>query len=43
VPTDRFTELAEVAADQHGYFELADSRAVGYADNTIAQMRSAVV
>ena len=38
VPTDRFTELAEVAADQHGYFELADSRAVGYADNTIAQM-----
>lgn len=38
MPTDRFTELAEVAADQHGYFGLADSRAVGYGDNTIAQM-----
>jgi predicted transcriptional regulator of viral defense system len=38
IPTDRFTELAEVAADQHGYFGLDDSRAVGYADNTIAQM-----
>jgi predicted transcriptional regulator of viral defense system len=38
MPTDRFTELAEVAADQHGYFDLADSRAVGYADNTVAQM-----
>ncbi|MGI8755493.1 MAG: type IV toxin-antitoxin system AbiEi family antitoxin domain-containing protein [Acidimicrobiales bacterium] len=38
VPTDRFTELAGIAADQHGYFELAGSRAVGYADNTIAQM-----
>ena len=38
MPTDRFTELAEVAADQHGYFGLVDSRGVGYADNTIAQM-----
>lgn len=38
VPTDRFIELAEVAADWHGYFELADSREIGYADNTIAQM-----
>jgi predicted transcriptional regulator of viral defense system len=38
VPTNRFTELAEVAADQHGYFGLDDSRAVGYADNTVAQM-----
>ncbi len=38
MPTDRFTELAEVAADRHGYFELADSREIGYADNTIAQM-----
>lgn len=38
MPTNRFTELAEVAADQHGYFGLEDSRAVGYADNTVAQM-----
>lgn len=38
MPTDRFTELAEVAVDQHGYFDLNDSRAVGYADNTVAQM-----
>lgn len=38
MPTDRFIELAEVAADRHGYFGLDDSRAVGYADNTIAQM-----
>jgi predicted transcriptional regulator of viral defense system len=38
MPTDRFTELAEIAADQHGYFGLDDARAVGYADNTVAQM-----
>lgn len=38
MPTDRFTELAETAADQHGYFALTDSREAGYADNTIAQM-----
>lgn len=38
VPTDRFAELAEIAVDKHGLFELEDSRAVGYADNTIAQM-----
>ncbi len=38
MPTDRFSELAEIAFDQHGLFELEDSRAVGYADNTIAQM-----
>lgn len=38
MPTDRFAELAEVAADQHGFFTLADARAVGYADNTVAQM-----
>jgi predicted transcriptional regulator of viral defense system len=38
VPTDRFAELAEIAVDQHGLFGLADARAVGYADNTIAQM-----
>jgi predicted transcriptional regulator of viral defense system len=38
MPTDRFTELAEIAADQHGYFGLAESRTVGYADNTVAQM-----
>lgn len=38
MPTDRFAELAEVAADQHGLFTLEDARAVGYADNTVAQM-----
>lgn len=38
MPTDRFAELAELAADQHGFFTLADARAVGYADNTVAQM-----
>jgi predicted transcriptional regulator of viral defense system len=38
MPTDRFAELAQVAADQHGLFTLEDARAVGYADNTVAQM-----
>ncbi len=38
MPTDRFTELAEIAADRHSYFDLQDSRSVGYADNTVAQM-----
>ncbi len=38
MPTDRFAQLAEIAVDQHGLFELEDSRVVGYADNTIAQM-----
>jgi len=38
MPTDRFAELAEIAVDKHGLFELEDSRTVGYADNTIAQM-----
>ena len=38
VPTDRFAELAEIAVDKHGLFELEDARAVGYADNTIGQM-----
>jgi predicted transcriptional regulator of viral defense system len=38
MPTDRFAGLAEVAADQHGLFTLDDARAIGYAENTIAQM-----
>ena len=38
MPTDRFAELAEVAVDRHGLFTLDDARAVGYAENTIAQM-----
>jgi predicted transcriptional regulator of viral defense system len=38
MPTDRFAELAQVAADQHGLFTLEDARAVGYADNSVAQM-----
>jgi predicted transcriptional regulator of viral defense system len=38
MPTDRFAELAELAADQYGLFTLADAATVGYAPNTIAQM-----
>jgi predicted transcriptional regulator of viral defense system len=38
MPTDRFAELAEAAVDQHGLFTLDDARAIGYAENTIAQM-----
>jgi len=38
MPTDRFGSLAEVAADQYGLFTLDDARAVGYRDNTVAQM-----
>lgn len=38
VPTDRFAELAELAAEQHGLFTLADAHSVGYAENTVAQM-----
>jgi predicted transcriptional regulator of viral defense system len=38
MPTDRFAELAELAADQYGLFTLADARGVGYADNSVAQM-----
>ncbi|HWK26147.1 MAG TPA: type IV toxin-antitoxin system AbiEi family antitoxin domain-containing protein [Solirubrobacter sp.] len=38
MPTDRFADLAEVAVDQHGLFTLEDARAIGYAENTIAQM-----
>jgi predicted transcriptional regulator of viral defense system len=38
MPTDRFTKLAEVAANRHGLFTLDDARAAGYAENTVAQM-----
>jgi predicted transcriptional regulator of viral defense system len=38
MPTDRFAELAVLAADQYGLFTLDDARTVGYAQNTIAQM-----
>jgi predicted transcriptional regulator of viral defense system len=38
MPTDRFAELAELAADQYGLFTLKDAHGVGYAQNTIAQM-----
>jgi predicted transcriptional regulator of viral defense system len=31
-------EKGTECVDQHGLFELEDSRALGYADNTIAQM-----
>lgn len=38
VPTDRFNELAELAADRFGLVTLDDTRAVGYLDNSVAQM-----
>ncbi|MCL2770678.1 MAG: type IV toxin-antitoxin system AbiEi family antitoxin domain-containing protein [Solirubrobacterales bacterium] len=38
MPTDRFARLAELAADQHGLFALRDARAVGYTNNTVAQL-----
>lgn len=38
VPTDRFAELAELAADQYGLFTLQDARSVGYEANSVAQM-----
>ena len=38
MPTNRFNELAELAADQFGLITLADTRAVGYRDNSVAQM-----
>lgn len=38
MPTDRFAELAELAADQYGLFTLQDARSVGYEPNTVAQM-----
>lgn len=38
MPTDRFTELAELAADRFGLVTLVDTRAVGYRDSSVAQM-----
>ena len=38
MPTDRFNELAELAADRFGLVTLADTRAVGYRDSSVAQM-----
>jgi predicted transcriptional regulator of viral defense system len=38
MPTDRFAELAELAADQYGLFTLQDAHGVGYAPNSVAQM-----
>ena len=38
MPTDRFAELAELAADQYGLFTVQDARRVGYAPNSVAQM-----
>jgi predicted transcriptional regulator of viral defense system len=38
LPTDRFAELAELAADQCGLLTLQDARSVGYAPNSVAQM-----
>lgn len=38
MPTDRFNVLAEVAADQFGLITLADTRAVGYRDSSVAEM-----
>jgi len=38
MPTDRFNDLAELAADRFGLVTLADTRAVGYRDSSVAQM-----
>ncbi len=38
MPTDRFNGLAELAADRFGLVTLADTRAVGYRDSSVAQM-----
>jgi predicted transcriptional regulator of viral defense system len=38
MPTDRFNELAELAADRFGFVTLADTRAVGYRDSSVAEM-----
>lgn len=38
MPTDRFNVLAELAADQFGLVTLADTRAVGYRDTSVAEM-----
>ena len=38
MPTDRFNDLVELAAEQFGLITLADTRAVGYRDSSVAQM-----
>lgn len=38
MPTERFNALAELAAEQFGLVTLADTRAVGYRDSSVAQM-----
>lgn len=38
MPTARFNDLAELAAEQFGLVTLADTRAVGYQDSSVAQM-----
>lgn len=38
MPTRRFTELAELAADQFGLVTLADAKDVGYDPNTLAKL-----
>lgn len=38
MPTDRFNDLAELAAEQFGLVTLVDTRAVGYRDSSVAQM-----
>ncbi len=38
MPTRRFTELAELAADQFGLVTLADAKDVGYDPNTVAKL-----
>lgn len=38
MPTRRFTELAELAADQFGLVTLADARSVGYDPNTVVKL-----
>ena len=38
MPTDRFNQLAELAAEQFGVVTLVDTRSVGYHDSSVAQM-----
>jgi hypothetical protein len=38
IPTDRFSELAETAADQFGLVTVADAEGVGYRPKTLSKL-----
>jgi predicted transcriptional regulator of viral defense system len=38
MPTDRFSELAETAADQFGLVTIADAERVGYRPKTLSKL-----